>query len=78
MATIKIYSLPTWPHCHHAKEFLSQKNLEFTEFNVGEDTAARDEMITLTNQRGVPVIVINDQTIVGFDQQKIEDALSKE
>ena len=39
---------------------------------------ARDEMITLTNQRGVPVIVIDDQTIIGFDQQKIEDALSKE
>jgi len=34
-------------------------------------------MITLTNQRGVPVIVIDDQTIIGFDQKKIEDALSK-
>jgi len=45
---------------------------------VAEDTVARDEMIALTNQRGVPVIVINDQTIIGFDQQKIEDALSKE
>ena len=78
MATIKIYSLPTWPHCHHAKEFLSQKNLEFSEFNVAEDKAARDEMIALTNQRGVPVILIDDQILVGFDQQKIEDALSKE
>ena len=34
-------------------------------------------MIALTNQRGVPVIVIDDQTIVGFDQQRIEDALAK-
>lgn len=38
---------------------------------------ARDEMIALTNQRGVPVIVIDDQTIIGFDQQKIEDTLAK-
>ena len=77
MSNIKIYSLPTWPHCHHAKEYLSNKNLDFTEFNVAEDKAARDEMIELTNQRGVPVIVVDDQIIVGFDQQKIEDALSQ-
>ena len=76
MAQIKLYSLPTWPHCHHAKEFLSQKNLEFTDFDVGEDKTARDEMVALTNQRGVPVIVIDDKVIIGFDQQKIEEALS--
>jgi len=34
-------------------------------------------MIELTNQRGVPVIVVDDQIIVGFDQQKIEEALSQ-
>ena len=76
MAQIKLYSLSTWPHCHHAKEFLSQKNLEFTDFDVGEDKTARDEMVALTNQRGVPVIVIDDKVIIGFDQQKIEEALS--
>ena len=76
MAQIKLYSLATWPHCHHAKEFLSQKNLEFTDFDVGEDKTARDEMVALTNQRGVPVIVIDDKVIIGFDQQKIEEALA--
>jgi len=34
-------------------------------------------MIELTNQRAVPVIVVDDQIIIGFDQQKIEDALSQ-
>ena len=43
---------------------------------MGEDKTARDEMVALTNQRGVPVIVIGDQVIIGFDQQKIEDALA--
>ena len=76
MAQIKLYSLSTWPHCHHAKEFLSQKNLEFTDFDVGEDKTARDEMVALTNQRGVPVVVIDDKVIIGFDQQKIEEALA--
>ncbi len=34
-------------------------------------------MISLTNQRSVPVIVIDDQIIVGFDQQKLDEALAK-
>jgi glutaredoxin len=35
-------------------------------------------MIKLTNQRAVPVIVVDDQIILGFDQQKIEKALAKQ
>ena len=34
-------------------------------------------MIELTNQRGVPVIVVDGHIIVGFDQQKIEETLSQ-
>jgi len=44
---------------------------------VADDKAARDEMVKISNQRSVPVIVIDDQIIVGFDQQKIDEALSK-
>jgi glutaredoxin len=34
-------------------------------------------MIKLTNQRSVPVIVVDDQIIIGFDQQKIDQALAE-
>jgi glutaredoxin len=44
---------------------------------VADDKDARDEMVKISNQRAVPVIVIDDQIIVGFDQQKIDEALSK-
>lgn len=77
MPEIKMYSLSTWPHCHHAKEYLSHKNLSFTEFDVAEDKTARDEMIKLTNQRSVPVIVINGNIIIGFDQNKITEVLAQ-
>jgi glutaredoxin 3 len=43
---------------------------------VGLDKAARDEMIALTSQRSVPVIVIDGQVIIGFDQEKIKTALN--
>ena len=78
MPDITIYSLPTCPHCRHAKEYLSNKNLTFKDLNVAEDKSARDEMVRLTNQRSVPVIVIDGQTVVGFDQQKIDEVLSNQ
>jgi glutaredoxin len=43
---------------------------------VAQDKTARDEMIALTNQRSVPVIVIDGQVIIGFDQGKIEAAVA--
>ena len=45
---------------------------------MAQDKVARDEMIALTNQRGVPVIVIDGQIIIGFDQDKLEAVLSKQ
>ena len=45
---------------------------------MAQDKVARDEMIALTSQRGVPVIVIDGRIIIGFDQEKIEAALSQQ
>ena len=58
------------------KEFLSQNNIEFQDYNVAVDRDAAKEMIEKTQQMGVPVIVIDDQDIViGFDQHKLTELL---
>lgn len=57
------------------KEFLSQKGLSFREYDVSVDRNAAQELVTRTGQTGVPVTVINGQTIVGFDQARLEQAL---
>ena len=58
------------------KEYLSQKNIVFTEYNVGENREAAMEMVKKTNQMGVPVIVIDDTDIViGYDPPKLDDLL---
>jgi len=72
-----IYSTPTCPHCHRAKEFLSQKSIAYTEYNVAADREKAKEMITKSGQIGVPVIIIDDVVVVGFNQSKIEDLLAK-
>lgn len=72
---VKIYSTPTCIYCKHAKEFFSKNNIEYTEYDVAENMKAREEMITKTNQMGVPVIDIDGQIVIGFDQRKIEELL---
>ncbi len=73
--TVKIYSTATCPWCIRAKEFLKENAVEFINFDVGLDQAAADEMMKKTGQMGVPVIEIDGQVIVGFDKEKIKQAL---
>jgi len=76
--TITIYSTPTCHFCQLAKEFLSEKNIPYTNYDVSQDAAKRQEMIQMTGQLGVPVIVINDSIMVGFDREKLAEKLGVE
>jgi len=58
-----------------AKDFFKEKNIEFEDFNVSEDLEKRKEMIDRSGQMGVPVILIGDQIIVGFNKPKIMELL---
>jgi glutaredoxin 3 len=71
---IKIYSLPTCSWCQKAKKYFSLNNLEYTDINIQEDEAAGDEMERISGQDSVPVIVINDKVIIGFDKAAIDEA----
>jgi glutaredoxin-like YruB-family protein len=75
MAKVKVYSTPTCPWCHKAKEFLKENNIEFEDINVADDEKARNEMVEKSGQMGVPVIDIDGTVIVGFDVEKIKSAL---
>ena len=70
---IEIYSTPTCHFCHMTKEFLKEKNIPFTDYDVSVDVAKRQEMIEKTGQMGVPVIVVGEQIMVGFDENKLSE-----
>lgn len=76
MAEVKIYSTPTCPYCVRVKEYLRQKNIDFQNIDVASDSAAVEEMVRLTGQMGVPVIVIDGTPVVGFDRKKIDTLLN--
>ncbi len=78
MKPVTIYSTPTCHFCQMAKEFLTEKNVPFTNYDVSVDAAKREEMIQLTGQLGVPVIKVGDDIMVGFDRAKLAAKLGLE
>ena len=59
-----------------AKEYLSQKGVPYTEYNVAADRDKAKEMIQKSGQMGVPVIIVDDQIVVGFNQARLDQLLS--
>ncbi len=67
-SNVEIYTWRTCPFCLRAKQLLREKGVEFTEYSVDGDEAARSKMAARSHgQRSVPQIFINDQHIGGCD-----------
>ena len=71
-----IYSAPTCPICKRAKEHLTKKGIPFQDVNVAASKEAAQEMIKKSGQMGVPVIQVNDDMMVGYNQAKLDDLLA--
>lgn len=73
---VEIYSTPSCHFCHMAKDWLTAKNIPFVDYNVGENMEKRKEMVEMTGQLGVPVIKIEDNVMVGFNQEQMAQLLN--
>ncbi|MFA5309549.1 MAG: Uxx-star family glutaredoxin-like (seleno)protein [Dehalococcoidales bacterium] len=73
---VKIYTTPTCGYCQQAKIFLKQMGVAYKEVDVSVDRAAAQEMVDLTGQMGVPVIVVDGEAIIGFDRARLQELLS--
>lgn len=76
MRNVTIYSTPTCHFCHAAKEFFKEHNIAFTDYDVSSDAEKRNEMVQKSGQMGVPVIFVNDEMVVGFDEAKLKSLLT--
>lgn len=75
MKNITIYSTPSCHFCHMAKDFFTENNVAFTDYDVSVDQAKRAELIEKSGQMGVPVIFIGDDMVIGFNKPKIVELL---
>ena len=73
---VSVYSTKTCPYCIMAKQYLSDKGIKYTDYDVGADSKRAQEMVVKSNQRGVPVLEINGHIIIGFDRNAIDTALA--
>jgi len=75
MKNVVIYSTPSCVYCNAAKAFFKEKGIAYTEHNVAQDAEKRKEMVEKSGQMGVPVIFVDTEMVVGFNQPKIKQLL---
>lgn len=75
MKKVTIYSTPTCHFCAMAKEYFKANNVPYEDFDVASNTEKRKEMMEKSGQLGVPVILIDDSVVVGFNRPKLAQLL---
>lgn len=74
MKKVTVYTSNTCPHCKAAKNYLRENNIDFEEKNVDEDRSAINYLVE-KGHRGVPVINIEGEDIVGFNKELVDEKL---
>ncbi len=72
---VEIYSTPTCVYCNSAKQFFTEHGVSYSEYNVATDLPKRQEMVEKSGQLGVPVIAIDGEITVGFDEARLSKLL---
>ena len=72
---IVIFTTPTCSFCNIAKRYFNEQRIRFKEIDVSKNATAAADMQRRTGQSGVPVILINNRPIIGFDKPKINKML---
>ena len=75
---VVIYSTPTCHYCAMAKEYFNTNNIKYDSFDVASDMEKRKEMMEKSGQLGVPVILVDDQVVVGFNRSRLARLLGLE
>jgi glutaredoxin 3 len=75
MKNVTIYSTPTCHYCGEAKKFMKDHGISYTEHDVAHDLEQRKIMVDKSGQLGVPVIDIDGQVMVGFEESRLAEAL---
>ena len=72
---IIVFSTPHCPWCTKVKNYLKEKHFRFRDIDVSRDVRAAEDLVRRTGQTGVPVILINNKPIVGFNRKEIDRVL---
>ena len=70
---LRIYTTETCPWCHVAMDWMDEHGIAYRVVDVTSDETLQQELLTLTNQRRVPVIAAGDRFVIGFKPEEISE-----
>jgi len=70
-----VFTSPTCSWCRTVKNHLRKFNISFREVDISRDPAAARDMVRRTGQQGVPVTLVDNRPVIGFDQSKLNRLL---
>ncbi|PSO46504.1 MAG: NrdH-redoxin [Parcubacteria group bacterium SW_4_46_8] len=74
---VEIYTTPSCEFCKQAKEYMKENEINYKDYDVKESAEKRQEMIEISGQMSVPVIVVDEDMMVGFDAEKLEEMVKE-
>ena len=77
---ITIYSTPFCAYCKLTKQYFDEHNFKYKEIDVSNNESGQKEMVAISGQMGVPVIVIEKagqkEVLLGFQKDKLVELLN--
>jgi glutaredoxin 3 len=79
MATRKIivFTQPDSLPCEAVKLFLQDRKARFEERSVEDDQDVVRELQEKYNSQSTPTVVIDDQIVIGFDPERLDELLER-
>ncbi|MBI2251260.1 MAG: glutaredoxin family protein [Armatimonadetes bacterium] len=71
----KIYSSSACFACEKTKSFFKDQGVPYEELNVEENQQAKIDLFKISGQNGLPVIIYQDQVIVGYRPKTLENLI---
>lgn len=72
---IIVFSTPGCGWCRKLKSYLKEKGFRFRDVDISKDEKAAQDVMRKTGQTGVPVTLIKNRPIIGFNRAEINRAL---
>jgi mycoredoxin len=73
---VSLYATEWCGYCARTRELLAERKVPYREFDIEKSAEAAHRFQQLRG-RGVPVLVVGDEVIHGFDQQAMHAALTR-
>ena len=63
------------PYCYQARRYLTDNDIDYCEYDI-ENSAHGEKLFNDVNGRSIPVLLIGDAVVRGFDEGKLDQLLS--